>query len=130
MKTNALSALGRMSYAAHLGLYPVVGGSLWFVWSAWSKSSKEASEKQEWDTMPKARTVDPDDFQPFSAIPFHNNPELRYRYGDVKMFGYIDKKTGLNVDNYFFKGFHNSYDHDDTHKHYYNWISTIPAHNA
>ena len=130
MKTNALSAVGRMSYAAHLGLYPVVGGTAFFMWSSFSASSKAAAEKVAMDTMPKNAAVDPDDFQPFSAIPFHNNPELRYRYADVKMHNYIDSKTGLNVDNYFFKGFHNSYDHNDQYKHTYNWISTVPAHNA
>ena len=43
--------------------------------------------------MPKAIPVDPYNFQPFSAIPFHNNPELRYRYADTNMFKYLDPKT-------------------------------------
>ena len=73
--------------------------------------------------MPKARAVDPDDFQPFSAIPFHNNTELRYRYADVKMYGYLDKKTQMNLANYPFKLFHNSYDHDNKKVYTYNWVS-------
>ena len=74
MRTNPLSALGRMSYAAHMGLYPVVFGSLYFGWTSYSKSSADAAAKYVTDNMPAARVVDPDDFQPFSAIPFHNNP--------------------------------------------------------
>ena len=62
--------------------------------------------------MPALNKVDPDDFNPFSAIPFHNNTELRYRYAETKMFGYVDKKTHINLKDYTYKSYHNSYDHD------------------
>ena len=73
MRTNPLSAMGRMSYAGHLALYPVVFGSLYFGWTSYSKKSADDAAKYVKENMPKARVVDPDDFQPFSAIPFHNN---------------------------------------------------------
>ncbi len=43
--------------------------------------------------MPKVKPVDPDNFNPFTPIPFHNNPELRYRYAGVRLHGYLDKNT-------------------------------------
>ena len=113
MKTNGLSALGRMSYAAHLGLYPVVGGTAFFLISNWSKHSAQKERQAAIDALPKDRAVDPDDFQPFSAVPFHNNTESRYRYADLKMHNYLRKDNQMNMKDYFFKGFYNSYDHDN-----------------
>ena len=76
--------------------------------------------------MPKASSVDPDLFNPFTAIPFHNNIELKYRYGDVKMHGYVDKNH-VNLKNYIWKGYHNSFDHNDDYTHLYNWTSMNPS---
>ena len=130
MKTNALSALGRMSYATHLLCYPVIGSTGYFMYSAWSKSSSAKAKAIEIETMPKAKAVDPDNFNPFSAIPFHNNTELRYRYADMKMFGYLDKHTQINLKDYIHKSYHNSYDHNNNCQHLYNWVNTMPSHNA
>ena len=62
MKTNALSALGRLSYTGHLALYPIIGGSVYFTISGWMKSSAEKAKKEEIAAMPAARPVDPDNF--------------------------------------------------------------------
>ena len=40
--------------------------------------------------MPKARKVDPDVFNPFTPIPYHNNPELKYAFANIKMFNYTN----------------------------------------
>ena len=77
--------------------------------------------------MPSLRPVDPDFFQPFSAIPYHNNKELHYRYANTKLFNFVDAKNQLNVANYAYKGFHDSYDHSDKKKHLYNWTSAYPS---
>ena len=128
MRTNPLSALGRMSYAGHMALYPLVGGSAYTLYSAWSKSSADAAEKYATDAMPKLATVDPDLFQPFSAIPFHNNVELHYRYANTRMFGYLNTKTHMNNKDYTYKLYHNSYDHDGKKEYTYNWVSMTPDH--
>ena len=62
MRTNSLSALGRLSYTGHLALYPILGGSLFFTISGWMKSSAEKSKIAEKEAMPAARAVDPDNF--------------------------------------------------------------------
>ena len=80
--------------------------------------------------MPKARPVDPDNFNPFSAIPFHNNVELRYRYANNQMHNYLDRRTQLNVNDYVYKSFHDSYDHSNRKQHTYNWVSMYPSHHA
>ena len=80
--------------------------------------------------MPKAKAVDPDNFNPFSAIPFHNNVELRYRYANNQMFNYLNVKTQMNTNDYVYKTFHDSYDHGNKRQHTYNWVSTVPSHNA
>lgn len=129
-RLNALSAFGRMGYASHLALYPAFFGSIYFVYSQWSASSARAQAIADEKAMPKAQPVDPDNFQPFSAIPFHNNPELRYRYADTKMFKYLDPKTQINAKDYTYKAFHYSYDHNDEKEYTYNWVSMVPSHDA
>ena len=130
MRTNTLSALGRMSYATHLALYPVIGGSVYFVLSSYLSSSAEKAKIAEREAMPALQKVDPDNFNPFSAIPFHNNPELRYRYANIRMFGYLDKTTHMNLRDYPYKSYHNSFDHDNQYTHLYNWVSMVPSHEA
>ena len=126
MRTNPLSAFGRMSYASHMALYPLLGGSFYTLYTTWSKRSADAAEKAAIEAMPKAKAVDPDLFQPFSAIPFHNNVELHYRYANTKMFGYLDTKTHMNSKDYTYKLFHDSFDHDNKKEYTYNWISYYP----
>ncbi len=62
------------------------------------------------DVMAKAKTVDPDDFNPFSAIPFSNNPELKYVFANVDMRKYINEHD-INVKDYQWKNYHDSFDH-------------------
>ena len=125
--TNALSALGRMTYGAHLFLYPLIGGSVYYTITNYRTNAAAAAKKLEWEMMPKAKAVDPDVFHPFSAIPFHNNPELKYRYADMNLHGYIDKKTQMNLKDYVYKNYHDSYDHDTKKTYMYNWVSMVPS---
>ena len=132
---NLLSMLGRMSYGAHLALYPILGGSFYVGYTSYSASSalkEEAAESLPLKNggLPKAVPVDPDCFQPFSAIPFHNNPELKYRYATLKMHGYVDPKTQMNLENYHYKTYFDVYDHDGKKAYHYNWINMVPSHNA
>ena len=129
-RLNALSAFGRMGYASHLALYPALFGSLYFTYSQYSASAARKTAIADEKAMPKAIAVDPDNFNPFSAIPFHNNPELRYRYAETKMHGYLDPKTQINPNDYTYKSFHFSYDHDSQKEYTYNWISMVPKHDA
>ena len=127
---NALSMFGRMSYGAHMVSTALLVGSTYFLGTSYMKSSADAQDKADWENMPKLKKVDPDLFNPFSPIPFHNNPELKYRYANMKLHGYVDSKTHINVKDYPYKGFHDCYDHSDKKQHYYNWISVLPSHNA
>ena len=127
--TNALSMFGRMSYAGHMLMYPVVFGGLSFAYNTYSTNAAAKQKVIDDETAPKARAVDPDLFQPFSAIPFHNNIELKYRYADVKMHNYLDPKHQMNLDNYVWKNYHNSYDHGNKKTYYYNWVNMVPSHN-
>ena len=129
-QANMLSALGRVSYTTHMALYPILGGSLWFVYNAYSTKSAAAAKEAFEANMPKAKPVDPDNFNPFTAIPFHNNPELRYRYANYRMVNYLNKDTHINEKDYPFRGFHDSFDHGDKKRYLYNWVSDYPRHNA
>ena len=127
MKVNALSAFGRLSYGAHLALYPLIGGTVYFLGSTYQRNSAIKAKQQEIDSMPDYKPVDPDDFQPFSAIPFHNNVELRYRYANTKMHGYVDRNNHMNVQDYVYKTYHDVYDHDNRKQYMYNWVSVVPS---
>ena len=129
-QANMLSALGRVSYTTHLALYPLIGGSLYFIKNTYSAKAKITNDEAFAKSMPKAKAVDPDDFNPFTIIPFHNNPELRYRYANYKMHNYLNKDTQMNEGDYTFRGFHDSYDHGNKMAYLYNWVSDFPRHNA
>ena len=127
MKYNMMASFGRISYSTHMMLYPIIGGSLWFVYKQYSTASAEAAKQATWDALPKASVVDPDYFNPFSAIPYHNNQEVHYRYAKNRMHNYVDPKTHINTADYAFRGFHDSYDHGNKKTHLYNWANMYPA---
>ena len=117
-----MSAFGRTSYYTHMLVYPLLFGTYYFGYLPYTARNEEKAKKQEWDELLKAKKVDPDIFNPFTVIPYHNNPELKYVFSHVNMRNYIDKEH-LNVDDYIWKSFHNSYDHGNNKKHLYNWTS-------
>ena len=120
MRTNALSALGRMSYTTHLAFYPGGLAFAFFVGLPFYKRRNEAAEKAEWDNMIKQKPVDPDLFNPFTPIPFHNNIELKYVHSHINLRGYINEHH-LNPQEYAWKNYTNSYDHSNKKTHLYNW---------
>ena len=119
---NLLSNLGRISWSTHLLVYPSI--ALLYLWGLkpFMASRSAAAEKKEWDMMPKAKPVDPDLFNPFTPIPYHNNPENTYNYAHIKMFGYLNENH-INVNDYSYKLYHNSFDHNSKNEYLYNWIS-------
>ena len=52
---------------------------------------------------------------------------MKYIYSGVRMKGYLDENQ-QNVNDYFFKGYHNSYDHGNKKQHLYNWVSVGVKH--
>ena len=111
-----------MSWSSHLLVYPgIIALYIWGV-KPMMASRSAAAEKKEWDMMPKAKPVDPDVFNPFTPIPYHNNHENTYNYAHIRMFNYLNKNH-INVDDYNWKLYHNSYDHDGKNEYLYNWIS-------
>ena len=123
MQANALSAFGRTGYYTHMLVYPLLAGTYYFGYLPYTAREADKQQQKDWDEMPvKAAKVDPDLFNPFTPIPYHNNLELNYAFAHVNMRNYIDKEH-LNVDDYIWKGFHDSYDHGNDKKHLYNWTS-------
>ena len=110
-KPNPLSAFGRMSWKMHTLIYPGLLALYLFGVKPYMKKSAEDAEKKEWDNLPKARKVDPDLFNPFSPIPYHNNAELKYVFAGINMHNYVNENH-INPEEYAWKDFHNSYDHE------------------
>ena len=121
-RPNALSALGRMSWGAHLLVYPSLLGAYLFGVKPYLANSAKKSEEAEWASMPKLRKIDPDLFNPFTPIPYHNNPELKYAFSHIRMHNRLNANQ-IDVDNYLWKSYHNSYDHDNKAVYTYNWVS-------
>lgn len=121
-KPNTLSLLGRMGYSTHLLFYPSALAFYVYVFKPYWDNKNKVAEQKEWDTIPKARKVDPDLFSPFSPIPYHNNPELKYIFTNINMHGYLNKNH-INPEDYAWKDFHNSYDHNHRNAYQYNWVS-------
>ena len=120
MQANALSAFGRMGYLSHFSLYPLMAAAYFFGYKPYAAAGEEADKKAKWDELLKAKPVDPDLFNPFTPIPYHNNIELKYVFSHINMRNYVDKEH-LNVDDYIWKSFHDSYDHGNKKKHLYNF---------
>jgi hypothetical protein len=76
--------------------------------------------------MCKAKKVDPDVFSPFSPIPYHNNPELKYQFAHVHMHNFVNENQ-ISTKDYAWRDFHNSYDHDHKNAYTYNWTSVHGA---
>jgi hypothetical protein len=121
-KVNPLSVLGRIGYGVHLLAYPTLLGVYVFGVQPYMEKRNKTADEQEWKGMPKAKKVDPDLFNPFTPIPYHNNPELKYAFANVRMFNYINENQ-INPQTYAYKNYHNSYDHDSKYTHLYNWTS-------
>ena len=127
MKSNFLSMFGRMGYSSVWLIYPA-GAAYYALVHKKNKEAEVTQIKQDTlDGLSKAKVVDPDLFNPFSTIPFHNNVEMKYIYADTKMHGYIDKEQ-QNVKDYYYKGYHDSYDHSGNREHLYNWTSVGVQH--
>ena len=121
MRTNTLSALGRMSYSTHALFYPGVLGLYVFVYAPYAAEKAKKVEEGAFDELSAARTVDPDLFNPFTPVPYHNNPELKYVFAHINMRNYINENQ-INVKDYVWKNYHNSFDHGNKKTHMYNWV--------
>ena len=119
-----MSAFGRTGYYTHMLFYPLLAGGYLFGYKPYAARKEEEQKKKDWEELGdilSAKPVDPDLFNPFSAVPYHNNPELKYVFANVNMRNYINKDH-LN-DDYIWKSFHDSYDHGDNKKHLWNWTN-------
>ena len=90
-RPNALSTFGRMSWGAHLMVYPILVGAYVFGVKPYMANSAKKQEEAEWASMPKLRKIDPDLFNPFTPIPYHNNPELKYAFANIRMHNRLNK---------------------------------------
>jgi len=120
--SNPLSQLGRLSYGAHLLVYPAVGIFYLAAVKPLLAKKKITDEEHTWAIMPKLREVDPDLFSPFTPIPYHNNKELKYSNAHIKMAGYINKNH-INVKDYPWRSYHDSFDHSNKKVYTYDWSS-------
>ena len=115
-----------MSYSTHLLFYPGVVAFYQYVVAPYLKARNDASEQEQWDVMPAAAKVDPDLFNPFTPIPYHNNPELKYVFAHINMHKFLNENH-INPATYSWKNYHNSYDHNNKGAYLYNWTSTQDA---
>ena len=72
MRSNAMSVFGRMGHTMHMMTYPGALAFVYFVGMPWYNARQAAAKQEEWDGMVKRRAVDPDLFNPFTPLPFHN----------------------------------------------------------
>merc|ERR1719199_865488 len=107
-----LSFLGRMSYSMHLLAYPGLAGFWMFVVQPTRKRWADEAKQAEWDAMSAARPVDPDTFNPFTPVPYHNNPELNYVFSHINMRNYVNQNH-VNKKDFIWASYHNSFDHVD-----------------
>ena len=117
-----MSVFGRMNYFTHLLFYPLIAGGYVFGYKPYAAKKAEKQFQDDMDDMVKAKTMDPDLFNPFTPIPWHNNPELKYAFAHINMRHYMNKDH-INEKDYIWKGYHDSYDHANKKVWLYNWTS-------
>merc|ERR1740123_1316599 len=93
MPANSLSFFGRMGYWTHMAFYPTVLSVYFLGIKPMRMASNEKAAKQDWEDLVEARKVDPDTFNPFTPVPYHNNPELTYVYAHIDMRNYVNATT-------------------------------------
>lgn len=122
MRTNALSTIGRAGWTVNMMLYPAlfVGYQFWYKPNSERKAAQAKIDALKNGTQP--RPVDPDYFNPFTPIPFHNNPELKYAHAHINMRHYLNKNH-INENDYLYKSYLDAYDHDNKKAYTYNWTS-------
>ena len=76
------------------------------------KNCCSGGERERVDQQSKVEAVDPDIFKHFTPIPYHNNKELTYLFASVRMRNHVNRNS-INPETYAWKGYHNSYDHDN-----------------
>ena len=120
---NPLSSLGRLTYSAHMMVYPLIGFGYVFGYKPWAKRNAEKAEKEAWEIMPEAKPVDRTLFNPFTPIPYHNNRDLKYQLANVENMHEYLNENHLNTQDYPYKGYLESYDHDNKNAYTYNWTT-------
>ena len=115
-----------MTYSTHLLFYPGAIAFYAYVVAPYMQKRNEDSDKEQWDLIPPAAKVDPDLFNPFTPIPYHNNPELKYVFAHINMHKFLNENH-INPGTYAYKNYHNSYDHNNKGSYLYNWTSTQEA---
>lgn len=121
-KANPLSALGRISWGVHFLAYPSIGLAYLYGVKPYLARRAAAQEASEWAGMPKIKPVDPDIFNPFTPIPYHNNKELTYLFSHIRLHNYVNENH-INPETYVWKSYHNSFDHNNQNAYAYNWSS-------
>ena len=121
---NSLSFLGRMGYWACAGFWPLAYFGVRYVAYPWKQNSDAAAQQAEFDALSAARKVDPDTFNPFTPVPYHNNPELNYAYAHIDMRNYVNKNH-INEKEYLWKNYNNSYDHGNKKTYQYNFTKVM-----
>ena len=90
MSKNFLSTFGRMNYTLHLLCYPGLFAFYAFVVKPYNVKKAEKAKIAEMEGKPKAKKVDPDLFNPFSPIPYHNSLEVKYNLAHINMHNYLN----------------------------------------
>ena len=109
-----------MSFGVHMLCYPGLAAFLYLGPYGYYKKSQEAQDKADWENMIKAKAMDPDLFNPFTPIPFHNNPELKYTFAHVNVRNYINEHH-INTKDYPYKAYFDAYDHSGRRQYLWNW---------
>ena len=121
---NILSYIGKANYIGVLAIYAGIGFAYFKFISPYLKKKKNEEEETFIKMLLAVPPVDMRTHNPFTPIPFHNNPELLFRYGDTNFHNYLNQNN-INVDNYLYSDYYFTNDKGDK-SYIYNWSSKNP----
>lgn len=122
---NILSYIGKLNYAGVLAVYVGLGFAYLKIVSPHLKKKKEEDEKDFIDMLLPVPSLDMRLHNPFTPIPFHNNPELLFRYGNTNFHNYLNHNN-INPQNYLYSEYYCTNQPGDN-SYIYNWEEKNPV---
>ena len=116
-RKNYKGPINKLAYFGMLGDVLVIGG-LYALYKerqrrqeACKEEVKAAARQALIDgAPPKLSETDYNKLSPYTPVPYHMNKQVKYKHAHIDVVDYLDEKNKLNLENFYLRDYHDSYD--------------------